>query len=217
MADALSPLKRLNDLEQAVYFHSRERRKSLAGMMELFRDFRIYGVTDMPQPTINATSFPDRGGPVTFHTAIRIVENSGVHKGLIFEIGSTDSGAAAWVGDQTIGFHAGTGGTVNGATALFDNGSELPVGLELDLVFSAVPGNGKVRVWANGTELVRSQASGGAFSPRRWASPNQGSFASAPNGLVIGDVPAASRIAPNGFEVIEPLSIYIKQKPRHFV
>jgi len=174
---------------QAVRFHARERRLSLAGVPELHRTHRIYGVTGMAVASIDTGAvFPNRTSPITFRTAIRITENTGEHRGLVFEFGDATTGAALWIGDETIGFHAGDDGTTDGATALFDNGAELPVGLELELIAAIRPGDGRVRL-----------------------------FASAVQGTIIADVPEISQGAPAGFDVIEALSVYQGQIPRHFI
>lgn len=219
MARTLRPLKEFDGREQAVYFHSRERRRSLAGIVELHRTHRIFGGTSMPVANIDVASvFPVRTTLITFRTSVRIIAGAGQHRGLMFELGDATIGAAAWVGDQTIGFHAGEDGVVDGATALFDNSAELPVGLELELVFGVRPGDGRVRMWGNGTEIARSVASSGDFGAAgAWAAASAGSFAAAAQGTVVPDVPVISQGAPAGFEVIEPLSVYVGQVPRHFV
>jgi hypothetical protein len=170
----------------------------------------------MPVASIDTGAiFPSRSGLVTFKSAIRITENSGEHRGLVFEFGDSATGAALWIGDETIGFHAGDAGDDDGATALYDNGAELPVGLEVSLVASVRSGDGRVRLWANGREIARAVAVNGGFAA--WAADSEGSFAAIAQGTVVTDVPLDSRGAPAGFEVIEPLSVYINQVPRHFV
>ncbi len=206
-------------LSRVVFHHAVRRRLSLAGVPEMFRTHQIFGGTAMAVADIDTGEiFPSRTTPITFRTAFEITENAGVHKGLVFEFSGTNIGAALWLGDQTIGFHAGEDGTVNGATALFDNTVELPVGLLMDLVVAIRPGDGRVRMWGNGTELARAVASSNTFgAAKAWAEDSNGSFATAKQGTVIVDVPAGSQIAPDGFTVVEPLSIYVGQVPRHFV
>lgn len=210
----------LDDVSSRVVFHHAvRRRQSLAGMPKLFRTHHIFGGTTMPVASIaTGTIFPSRTTPITFKTAIEITDNAGEHRGLILELGDAAIGVGLWVGDQTIGIHAGEDGTVNGATALFDNGSELPVGLLLDLVIGVRPGDGLIRLWANGAEIARGVSSSGGFGVAgEWSAAAAGSFAAAAQGDVVPDVPAASQGAPAGFVVIEPLSVYVGQVPRHFV
>lgn len=219
MAALPQPLKELDGQEQAIFFHSRERRRSLAGIPEMNRTHRLFGDTVMEIADITTGDiFPVRNVPVAFKTAITITENAGQHRGLVFEFGDDAIGSALWVGDETIGFHSGEDGTVNGATALFDNVAELPVGLELELIVAVRPGDGRVRMWGNGDELARSTASSDGFGAAgAWSAASNGSFAAAAQGTIVPDVPAISQGAPAGFTVIEPLSVYVGQVPRHFV
>jgi hypothetical protein len=213
----------LTELEQVIYFQARERRKSLAGFPDMFRNMRIFGNTVMEVANIDTTAiFPSLSTPISFKTAIRILAGTGAgldeHRGLIFEFGDATIGTALWVGDSTIGFHAGEDGVVNGATALFDNITELPEGLELEIIASVRPGDGRVRVWGNGTELSRSTASSDTFGAAgTWTAASAGSFASVAQGTIIPDVPVISQGAPSGFEVIEPLSVFVGKVPRFFV
>tara|TARA_R110000822_G_scaffold120633_1_gene254115 strand:- start:10611 stop:11255 length:645 start_codon:yes stop_codon:yes gene_type:complete len=211
--ETLTPLQAGTDLNQALRFHARERRRSLAGVPEMSRTHRIFGTTVMEVATINTTSlFPARDTPITFKTAIRIT--AAVPTGLVFELGDSTTGCAIWIdatGDE-IHFHAGAAGTVNGATAVFDNTIDLPDGLELELVAAVRPGDGRIRLWGNGQEIARAEASGGSFTDD-WAGVGDGSFAAAVSGTTI----AAVTGAPANFEVIEPLSVYVGQVPRHFV
>tara|TARA_R110000851_G_scaffold268071_2_gene420687 strand:+ start:17270 stop:17947 length:678 start_codon:yes stop_codon:yes gene_type:complete len=210
--------------EQAVYFAARERRKSLAGIPKLHRTHRFVGAA-MAVATIDTDvvfTAAVRLAPITFKTAVRMTADGSVateHRGLVFEFGGTGNGCALWVGDQTIGFVAGgASASGNEAVALFDNGSELVAGMELELVVSIRPGNGdgRVRLWVNGIEKARATATNLTFAGP-WAGTNDGSFASAAAGAQVhADVPAASAIAPDGFEVIEPLSVYAGQLPRQF-
>lgn len=217
MTDALTQFQAGTDLNQAVRFHSREQRRALRGIPEMTRTHRFVGASMAVASIDTDAVFPERDRLVTFRTAIRITDNTGSHKGLVFEFGSALRGAALWIEDERIGFHAGAAGAVDGADAIFDNSAELPVGLELDIVAAIRPGDGRVRLWGNGREIARGVASGGDFDGD-WAADEAGSFASAPATAVVTDVPAASRIAPDdGFEVIEPLSVYVGQVPRHFV
>lgn len=219
MPATIQPLKELDGQEQAIFFHSRERRRSLAGIPEMNRTHQLFGDTVMEIADIaTGDIFPVRNTLISFKTAITITENAGQHRGLVFEFGDAAIGSALWVGDSTIGFHSGEDGTINGATALFDNTVELPVGLELELIVAARPGDGRVRIWGNGNELARSTATANVFGAAgSWSAASNGSFAAAAQGAVVPDVPAVSQGAPAGFTVIEPLSVYVGQVPRHFV
>lgn len=209
----------LSKRRQAALFHGRERRRSLQGIPELTRTAQIYGTTVMEVANLDTGElFPSRLTPITFRTKIEITDNSGEHRGIVFEFGDDAIGCVLWIGDETIGFHAGEDGTVNGATALYDLGAELPVGGTYDLVAAVRPGDGRVRLWSNGLELARATASSNGFGTAgTWAADSEGSFASAKQGTVVPDLPAASDKAPDGFTVVSPLSVYLGQVPKHFV
>lgn len=214
MAEQLTPLQPGTDQNQAVRFHSRERRRSLAGIPELFRTHRIYGETVMAvKPLDTDALFPDRTRPVTFKTAIRF--GAGVHSGLIFEVGSATRGCGLGLVGNFLGFVAGESGTANVSFALFDNVAAFPEGLELELVAAVRPGDGRVRLWANGREIVRDASTSGTFNGA-WADTEDGSFAASKFGGVPAEINAASG-TPTNFAIIEPLSVYMGQVPRHFV
>jgi len=82
---------------------------------------------------------------------------------------------------------------------------------EADVVASCKPGQGMVRIWVNGREAARNDI---MSSLDDFALPGvDGVFAKA------GALPSSitEQGAPSGFEVIEPLSVYTRQYPRHFV
>jgi len=199
---------------QSILFNSRERRKSLAGVVDLPRTHHIYGAS-MAVADIDEARFPSKDILITFQTAIRITAAAAV-AGLVFELGDSTIGAGLWLGSQTLGFHAGEDGIVNGATALYDNGAAWPDGMELDIVVAIRPGDGRVRIWGNGNELARSTASSDTFGAAgTWAADSNGAFAAAVQGTTPVDVVESG--APTNFDVIEPLSVYAGAVPRHFV
>jgi len=199
--------------QQAALFYARERRKDRQGFSQQPQTHRFIGSGAMAlTPIATGTVFPNRLTPITFQTRIQITANGGVHRGLIFEFGSSTRGAAAWVGDQTIGLTAG-GLTTEQAVATWDLGAELPPGREFQLTFVMVPGTGEVAVLAAGRILARATASAGNFNGD-WADSADGSFATALVGTVASGVPALSQIAPNGFTVIEALHGFVGTVPR---
>jgi len=221
MARLLRGTKLLSGREQAAFYYSRQRRRSLAGFPELGRTHSFYDAAGSAIAVANiatGTVLPDRDGLITFSTSILIIDNGGVHAGLVFDFGDAARGCALWIEDDKIGFHAGAAGLADGASAIYDNGGELPVGMTLNLVAAVRVGDGRVRLWGDGRELARATATNGSFgSPLTWASTGAGSFASAPQGTVVSDVPVGSAQAPDGFTVTQPLSVYFNQVPRHFV
>jgi hypothetical protein len=206
--EALMPLQAGTGLNQALRFHSRERRRSHVGLPGLFRT-HFEGIPTSP---LLATQYPTRNVPITFRTVIRIT--GAAPAGLIFEIGDATTAIAAWIDDTDVSLRAGDVPAADRALATFDNGVSLPDTLELDLVFSVRPGDGRVRIWGNGQEIARDVASGGAF-PNGWAASSNGAFAAAAVGALPADV--AQTGAPSNFDVIEPLSVFVGQVPRHFI
>ena len=215
MVATLQPLKALSEREQAVYFHSRERRKSLAGIPELHRTHRIFGGTEMAIANIaTAVVFPVRNTLITFKTAIRITAADPT--GLVFELGSSSRAIAVWVDNNLLRARAGSAATFDSARATFNNTVDLPIGLEMEIIVAVRPGDGRIRLWGNGTELDRDTSVNGDFgTPSNWAAGSAGSFAAAVQGTTTADVSQTG--APTNFEVIEPLSVYMGQVPRHFV
>jgi hypothetical protein len=152
MAETETRLKQLSGVEQAVYFHARERRRSLAGVPELFQTHRFALIPD----TIAANQFPVLDGLVTWTTAVRIT--GAAPTGLLFCLGDATTGIAAWIDDDEISFRAGDAADPDRAIATFTNApGSLPVDLEVDLVFACRPGDGRVRIWANGREIARAR------------------------------------------------------------
>ncbi len=208
MAETTTPLKQLDAVEQAVYFHSRERRRSLAGVPEMFRTLQA----PIPTTPVLATQFPVRTTLLSFWTAIRIT--GAAPTGLIFELGDATTAIAAWIDDTDIILRSGDAAADDRGIATFDNTVSLPVGLELDLVYAVRPGDGRVRIWANGLEIARGVATNGQLS-NGWAASSNGAFAAAAVGALPADVTETG--APTNFDVIQPLSVYVGQVPRHFV
>lgn len=198
---------------QAVRFHSRERRRSLAGVPDMRRTHRVYGGVAMAVSTVDTGAiFPDRSRLVTFHTAVRITGSNPI--GLIFEFGSSTRGIALGIYQRFLSFGAG-GTSTEQALASYNNITNFPAGLEMDIVAAVRPGDGLVRTWVNGLELKRGAAAAGNLGGD-WSDSEAGSFASASSGTVRGGFTALDQ-APSDFEVIEPLSVYMGQVPRHFV
>lgn len=210
----LQPVKALNAQEQATYFHARERRRSLAGIPELFRTHLIRDTLDLPVANIVASTFPVRDSEVTLRTAIRVDNNVLARAGLIFEFGSSTAGIALWLENQAIGLRAGA--TANdGVAATFNNGVQWPALIELDIVAAVRPGLGLIGLWLNGNSVLRAQSVSLGFTNDEWAASSAGSFASAAQGTIPADV--AQTGAPSNFAVIEPLSVYIGSRPRQFI
>ena len=196
---------------------NRRRALSLTGFSQNWGTHLIHGSAGIGvTPIETGTILPDRGIEIMFQTRIRILANVGVHRGLIFELGSSTRGCAAWVGDQTIGFTAGSGVVANDrAEAVWSFGAELPPSREFQLIFAVKTGAGRIRIFDGGLRIADQAAVNGDFNGD-WSDGADGSFASALVGTITPGVPAVSQIAPSGFEVIEPLTVFNGQHPREF-
>ena len=215
---ALSRLQRGTERGQASLYYARERRASLAGVPNLFRTHYIRDTAALPVAPIDPSAiFSSRDVPVTFKTAVQINnDNPGVHDGLVFEMGGSSRGVAIWLDTTQIGFVAGGTGD-NGALAIFNNGAELPVG-EVYHIVAAIRMDGRIRLWLNGEEAANATTVDQTdYFDGPWVGTTNGSFASDPQGASHVGVPGNVDQAPDGFDVIEPLSIYLGQVPRHFV
>lgn len=199
-----------------VQLLNQKRRKARAGYSQNFVTHLIHGSAGIGvSPLVTDDIFPDRSIPIQFQTRIRIL--TGVSQGLIFEFGSSTRGVAAWVEPNMIGIVAGNGAVANERTsAVWDLGAALATSRIFQLTFVIVPGSGRARLWDFGIRRADGVAVDNDFGPGDWADTENGSFASAPVGTVMADVPVASRIAPSNFEVIEPLTIFNGQQPRAF-
>ncbi len=190
---------------------ARKRRLSNGGRSFQHRTHTIIGTSAVGvTPLVTDDLFPDRLAPIFFEVELLILSNAGVHRGLIFEFGSSTRGAAAWVGDETIGLTAG-GLTTEQAVATWNNGAELGVGRIFKLTLAISPGEGLVRIYDRGIRLESAVASGGDFNGD-WADTDNGSFALALVGTVAQGVPVASQITPNGFAVVGPLRVFAGSK-----
>jgi hypothetical protein len=195
---------------QASLHSARERRASLAGSPDLFRTHRIA----IPAASIAATTFPARTSPVTFKTSIRITTGASA-AGLIFEFGNATTAVAAWLAAAgVLTLRAGDAGAADRTFSQFDNGGAFEDGQKLDLIFAVIPGDGRSRIWMNGLDVARDTATNGQLD-NGWAASSAGAFAAAAVGALPADVTETG--APTDFDVIQPLSVYVGQVPRHFV
>jgi hypothetical protein len=199
----------LGTADRAARFHARERRLSLAGFAEMSRT-HLFAI---PTATILATQFPVRTTLIAFRTKIRITSTS-APVGLIFEIGDATTAIAAWIDDTDVSLRSGDAAAADRGIATFVNAVRLPNTLELDLTFAVRPGDGRVRIFNGGNELARGVASGGQL-PNGWAASSNGAFAAAAVGALPADVTQTG--APSNFDVIEPLTVFVGQVPRHFI
>lgn len=214
MAELDRDIAPLTPEQEAALYHSRERRRSLAGIPELFRTHKFVGSTSIGvKPIDTDVVFPDREQLVTFKTAVRFT-NRVTAVGVVFEFGSNTRGCALVVGAPNMVLIGAGGAGTNQAAAIYGGG--FATGAVWELVAAVRPGDGRVRLWANGVEIARATASAGTMGTGGWADGTDGAFAASAAGPLPALVNSAN-FAPFGFEVIEPLSVYMGQVPRHFV
>ena len=101
------------------------------------------------------------------------------------------------------------------STVLSFDISNFPNGKIIELAVMVIPGSEKVRLWADGQIVDKSDITFGDYTGGVWSNDGAGSFVEAPQ-IVYAGVPVASRVVPSGFDVIEPLSVYAAQVPKHF-
>tara|TARA_R110000851_G_scaffold120002_1_gene248088 strand:- start:28162 stop:28812 length:651 start_codon:yes stop_codon:yes gene_type:complete len=208
------PHKILNDAEQAAYAHSRVRRKSLGGLVDLFRTHRLRGAADFPFDFDAGDLFPGAAGDgmVTIHTAIRIT--GAAPAGLVFDIGSgtssTEPGTYLWLETATDQFRLWTGSTTDDGQVTHP--TPWAIGNEYDIVVAIVPGIGKVVAWVNG-KRVGSDTYTLAAPDTGWTGTSLGSFMLNEQGAIPAGVTGG---APSDFIAIAPLSFYVGSVPQHF-
>lgn len=197
---------------QTIEFHARERVRGFREIgRELHRSRRV-PITETAPGNYFVTA--DRVAPVTFRLRVKITDTTPV--GALFHFGTAAHAIVAWV--AAAGSVSAAAGNLNSgslqddavkATATFS----LVAGNELDIAVGCVPGGGILGLWVNG-RLTRAESVSAALLGGAWAaSAGVGEFGialSAPPTFV----PAASRVAPDKFVIVEPLSVYQRQKPR---
>lgn len=220
----------------ASKFHARDRRKSLYDpSFELFRTH-----TFAPDATgiLTGAVFPSRVQPIT--VAVTVRRTGATPQGIIFELGSALTGLALWF-DSTDGrIYAGLGNATVGGTfvtwvdtdVVFLDGDDVewfggtedgegltlqgpapPIGQKLRIVLSTIPSVGKARLWVNG-DLVAADGVVGGF-PNGWSDTGPGAVADLDTDVTTR-VALADRVALTDAEVISPVTVFHKQRPRQF-
>ena len=224
MAETVTPLKALDEREQAIQYHRRQRALSHRDLMRgLFRTHAF----DWPAGDIGAaTYFGGRDRPITFTTRIEIT--AGSPNGMVLEIGNTSAGMFLALDSANGTIEAGAGGNNihGGASGTYTPPGLDTVGARFALALSLHPALGVVELWVNGESGFAAQTSGLAsddhFTDRVWAperSNSVGNFGQRdPDGRVntlISHGPTLN-VDPSGFALIEPLSAFQGQLPRFF-
>lgn len=173
--------------------------------------FRTHGYE--PDETGIATGdvFPDKSLPITISTRIKIT--GATPGGIIFELGSSSVGLAIWLNAATGKLFTAVGDSAS------DDGVTLegPVVVEdqiLNIVLSAIPSNGKARLWINGSLEAHGTAVGGEL-PNGWSDDGEGAVGGV-EGTITTRVDVADRVALSGAQVVSLVSAYYNQRPRQF-
>lgn len=201
----------------------RKRRLGRAGYPELGDLHQTHfwaGQPDIAVPSISTDDLGDTAAdplhfdrPQTLTTKIEITDDAAPVTGLIWEFGDSGRASALWIDDTIMVLFAGSG-TVAAESVLvsWDYGSRFPTGLIGTVVAGIVPETGQARLYFNGIERKRGEATSGSLGGG-WTIPGEdGSFASAMSSTLPGDVTQTG--APVGFRAIRGLSYFRGQYPR---
>lgn len=194
-------------LAHALAFHRRERTRSHRTVIaELFRTAEFL---QSENPIVTSTVFPNRTGDVTFEVEISI---DGVgSNGLVFEFGSSLTGAAIYINGSSISFSAGDAAN-DGVTVTAAAG--VPAQQNFRIVAAVRAGTGEARLWVDGRLLGRGTAPNGKL-PNGWSGSASGAVGTF-SGPVSARVPVPQAVALTNASVVGPLKVYMKQVPRHF-
>lgn len=205
--------KVLDAVEQAVYYHSRERVRSLRNVVaKLHRTHRIeLGTSGIDTGAI----FPLRTRPITFRT---IVDVTGLAAGVVFEFGNATAGVKMSLNLGNIGFAAGSGAGDDGVGVTAAVGGRFAVSsgsVRSELVAAVNPGTQKVRVWIDGEEAVRGE-SPDPWPSGEWGTDDDGSVGAAASGTGSNNRAQSTTVAPSNFALVAPLEVFVGQLPRGF-
>lgn len=196
---------------QAVLHYARERRADRAGYPKRMEVSQRYPPT-LAIDQIPSNPVADRTRPCSFYCEIGILDNGGVHRGLVWEIGGSLSGAALWVEDDEIGFRAGGAAAANRSYATWSTGTgELQPGRRLRLMCIADPQNRQVSIY-DGGRLIAHDTVVEAWDNNEWAGGNGGGYGTGALLGVPADVPQTG--PPNGFQLLSALQIMQYQRYR---
>lgn len=201
------------DREQALRFFRRERTRGFRDLgKQLFRSQRIL----LPDGASigNGYDAATRGAPVTVQTRIRVTDTS--PSGLIVGIGGAGHGLFVWVDGGVVGAAAGNLTTDSDAGTRAEAPFEAVAGNVLDVVVACVPGTGVLAIWLDGVLMDRAQSVDPAIESSLWADDTDAGVFGAEYSDGTPDV-VGSIAAPADFEVVQPLSVFLRQAPRHLI
>ncbi len=213
MVELVQSQKVLDDLEQAVHFTHRARSKS---HRDLLRGLFVTHNFSVSNANIDHNALLPGGNikPTTFTTSIGVTGVAAT--GIICEFGDNVSGFKVAIDSNIMyvaaGDNAGAGG-IDGNVAL---GQLAEVGASAELCIAVNPGNGKVRLWVNGTRRLTLNAGQQFGNSGVWASTNNGSVGAAQAGASSTTRGQAIIAAPTDFVLIEAFRMFNGQLPKNF-
>ncbi len=203
-------------------YYRRERVRSLRTAKARLSGTHRWDAGTSPIDTDAFFDDDDREAEITFAWSFMVTD--ALAEGVMFDIGDNNTGMACWVKSERLG--AGVGykprvlpaGDQTWVRQRTPIGEPIPVNRCLDVVFSARPGDGTMRLWLNGEQIFNQQSSAGDFNgigDNVWSSFfGNGSFFGAPVSLWRG---SDTVIAPNASLVsLSPLMAYRCQRPWHY-
>ena len=207
-----TPPEGLNELEQAVYHHSRKRTRSLRDIAKGLTRTHRFDITEAT--VLTGDVFPSRARPMTMTTEIEITGVAAT--GLLFEFGSSTTGIKLAVDLGSLFFAAGDVAVGDGG---IDGSVVIPaldvVGARLQVAVAISPGLGQARIWVDGLLVARIQNTPAVkLTNDNWSDTGSGSIAAIQNGTSNSRV--AITAAPVDFEMVERLSVYMGQLPKAF-
>lgn len=214
MVDTVTPIKILDEQEQAIYFYSRSRTRSFREPSNgLFRTHRFSGAVTIPVSTIvTSVSFPDLDRLITLSAEIEVSGASA--SGIIWEFGSSTQGAKLAIDSGSIFLSAGDvsgSGGVDGSVAVAALGI---TEARMLLTVAINPGKGQARLWIDDQIALRLN-SVSAMLDNSWTDSADGALLSAQSGTSTQRGQAING-APVDFFGVRPLDVFQGQIPRQF-
>lgn len=194
---------------QARLFYARRRRRSILDPgLGLFKTHDL-GFSGDVQVGLR---FPDRFRPVTFRTRIRRTGAS--PRGTVFELGGAVTDLIVYVDGTDLQVAAGASSGDDGLLVTAANFLP-PEGTDALVTVAVLPNAGFVWLFKDNRTVASGRTVSGRMS-QGWGSTSLGSV-----GTIVGG--ANTRVDTGGFEVlqdveiVEPVSVYMGQIPRHLV
>lgn len=214
MVDTVTPIKALDEQEQAVFFYARSRTRSFREPSNgLFKTHRFTGAITIPIATIVTNDvFPDLDRVITLSTEIEISGASA--SGIVWEFGSSTQGAKLAIDSGSIFLSAGDvsgNGGVDGSVSIAALGI---TEARMLLTVAINPGKGQARLWIDDQVALRLDSVSGMLN-NSWTDSEDGALLSAQSGTSTQRGQTING-APVDFFGVRPLDVFQSQIPRQF-